>query len=310
MGAFGAFMRVLVVVVLVGLVCAQNTSSCSVTVNGVTVDLSPLTLPPQYAYSLGVGQTCNGGLPCTATFYYNICGETYEGNCASGTAVCQNTTSSGGTQRWSCGAASDQVITPLVNSYPAQITYKGGDNCNGNDRETNIYLQCDPAVLAQAISVTENPMCVYNIIMSTNLVCDLPTNDCSYVFSNGSVVDLSGMTVNQNQAYQYSDGIYTYYLNICGATTQGGCSEGTELCQTKPTTGQKWSLGNANSQQFVPADEVTISYTNGTFCSNGQPRSNTVIVGCDPSTTGKIVSVTETAACVYQVDMVSLYACL
>jgi len=303
---------VLVFVVGPWLVCGQNeTSSCSVTVNGVSVDLSQLTLPPEYAYSVGIGgQTCSDH-PCTYEFYYNICGETYEGNCVPGTAVCQNTTgSNGGTQRWSCGEASEQVITPMVDSYPVQITYKGGDYCNGNDRETNIFLQCDPTVLGQAISVTENPMCVYNIIMSTSLVCDIPTNDCTYVFANGSFVDLSGMTVDENQAYQFSDDQYTYYLNICGSTMKGGCVEGTELCQAKPSTGQKWSLGSANSQTFVPADEVTISYSNGTLCSNGQPRTNTVTVGCDPSTTGKILSITETAACTYEVEMVSLYACL
>ena len=53
--------------------------------------------------------------------------------------------------------------------------------------------------------------------------------------------------------FNTTQGAFTYYLNICGNVTAGGCPDGTSVCQSDTSNSQKnstYSCGTLDTQTF------------------------------------------------------------
>jgi hypothetical protein len=138
--------------------------------------------------------------------------------------------------------------------------------------------------------------------------CPQANNECVFTYSNGSQVSLSGMTLSENQAYEYVTDNAVYYINVCGSTTKGGCSSGTQMCQEMAAG--SYSCGMADDHASVHSSTANFIYGSGSMCyQTSSPRETSLSISCDYTTSGRVLSVTETSPCKYQVEMASLHAC-
>jgi len=114
----------------------------------------------------------------------------------------------------------------------------------------------------------------------------------------------------------YDDGYNTYYFNICGQTTTAADDEckGAAVCQ-QSAAGDYKMVGTLKSQTFftnndtTPGQGLLVKYSDGTKCSNGDPRQVTISLVCDTSVDPLIDMVKEVSHCSYAVYIRTQYAC-
>eukprot|EP01105_Mastigella_eilhardi_P004805 TRINITY_DN1649_c0_g1_i1.p1 TRINITY_DN1649_c0_g1~~TRINITY_DN1649_c0_g1_i1.p1 ORF type:complete len:297 (+),score=82.37 TRINITY_DN1649_c0_g1_i1:255-1145(+) len=134
---------------------------------------------------------------------------------------------------------------------------------------------------------------------------------CTYTSPTGYSYDLSRLTHAAGAAdITYAENGSTFYVNVCGTTT-AACQPSTmSVCQQGGNKGY-YGCGTLASQLFSGGEDgnsVKVSYSDGTMCGNGVPRSTHITLFCDKSVEGVIDSVLE-SGCNYTMKMRSKYAC-
>ncbi|KAF2072449.1 hypothetical protein CYY_006242 [Polysphondylium violaceum] len=140
-----------------------------------------------------------------------------------------------------------------------------------------------------------------------------PSN-CVY---NG--IDYSGFS-NTTNSWSFvaprGDSTVTYYWNVCNVASK--CSSvptGAAVCQYQLNykTWQYYSIGDLATGTFTNVDVgVGIKYTTtNNLCKNGNYRTTTVVMICDPNKENSVVSAQENpvGSCLYQVILSGKSAC-
>jgi len=164
---------------------------------------------------------------------------------------------------------------------------------------------------------------VFALIAAFAVVCMAQT-DCNPIvtFSNGAKYqfDLSGLwhaAGEDDKLIANDDNMNKYYMNICGEVTTGstGNCKGASVCQESldgndnnagMLSTQKWSTSNDTE----PGKGIVVSYTDGTKCSNGDPRQTKISITCDPNVVNPLIDIVlEESHCSYSVHITSKYGC-
>ena len=147
---------------------------------------------------------------------------------------------------------------------------------------------------------------------------------CTYQACDGSVIDLSSLTLPESLAYTASNDDFAYYFNICGATSLGDCSSDVASCQNTlfaPSSETAFNCGAASSQTITSCAESTVNecevgdivvhYGGGQTCtSTGTKRSTNIILRCSPlATQPNVVSISESSRCSYTILMETAVVC-
>jgi len=112
------------------------------------------------------------------------------------------------------------------------------------------------------------------------------------------------------------DNMNSYFFNLCGQTSTGkddNC-KGASVCQ-ESLAGDYNNAGTTSTQKFYPDNSmigkgVFISYTDGTKCSNGDPRQTNISLTCDPNVENPLIDLVQEAShCSYTVHITTKWAC-
>jgi len=165
----------------------------------------------------------------------------------------------------------------------------------------------------------------YAIVFAALLaaVC-LAQTDCQPVieFPDGSSwkYDLTGLWHDAGQPDKISandEDLNKYFINVCGEVTTANTQEckGASVCQETLADDHN-NAGSLKSQTFFasndtePGKGIMVKYSNGDKCSNGDPRTTTISITCDPYCDDPLIDmVKEVAHCSYSVHITSKYGC-
>eukprot|EP01112_Ceratiomyxa_fruticulosa_P002373 TRINITY_DN1249_c0_g1_i2.p1 TRINITY_DN1249_c0_g1~~TRINITY_DN1249_c0_g1_i2.p1 ORF type:complete len:251 (-),score=30.28 TRINITY_DN1249_c0_g1_i2:115-867(-) len=136
----------------------------------------------------------------------------------------------------------------------------------------------------------------------------------NYTASDGSLYQLDALTLT-NTDYVGSQPYYTYYWNFCYNLVSNTCgppSAATQISETGVCVSNGYLSGYKLSDHPSGPDQgFQLSYINtqDSICKRDIDRQTNIIVTCDPSSATKLTSLEETSLCVYEINMVSKYAC-
>ncbi|MBN3306457.1 MPRI protein, partial [Amia calva] len=236
--------------------------------DGNSYDLSPLSRHRDNWIVVGDE---NGA---TMRYYINVCKslvpQSGSWKCPSSAAACLKN----GEQYSSLGEAESG---PQWENNVLVLRYVNGEFCPDRKRKkmTIIRFKCDEdKVDSKPTLITAIEDCVYTFMWFTAAACPLKSithGDCKVTNPvTGHLFDLNGL--NQNVGYiTYSSGRQPIHLNICGAVTSGGCTEGAGVC-----------IGGVNagnfSKQLSYLDQVVqLTYDSGDPCpSNSALRHKSI----------------------------------
>ena len=139
---------------------------------------------------------------------------TYGGNCANNSAICQH--ASGKTVHKSAGTPSSALI---YRDSTLKLVYTNGDACHDKSkRQTTVVFLCDPnAHKASVENVTEIRHCEYLVEIRTKLACPpaYRSSECVYFSSKGDSYDLLELEKTEgNWQAEGADGS-VYLINVC-----------------------------------------------------------------------------------------------
>ncbi|XP_029965640.1 LOW QUALITY PROTEIN: cation-independent mannose-6-phosphate receptor [Salarias fasciatus] len=224
-------------------------------------------------------------------FYLNVCGETREGGCSSGTAVCIRDSSS--SPPLSAGLVSrklsfrDQVV---------ELSYEGGSPCAASPahkHRTIMHFICRPPSMGSAppqpVFIHSNTeTCTHFFSLHTALVCERPVT-CS-VQNGSTTIDLTPL-ININGFYTATDRSAAaagsspdFYINVCQPLNPipgVACPPGAAVCMD-PENGPPVDVGRPAAGPEVSGSTVSLSYSSSTRCSTepSQNVSSTIVFVC------------------------------
>ncbi len=171
----------------------------------------------------------------------------------------------------------------------------------GLGRSSTITVRCDPAVFGVKVnSISENPICHYNIDTSSNAACGSAPSSCTY-FAAGQEYDLSSVPVLSSGPM--ADGS-SFSVSLCKPALMCA-NDNSYACQTT-AQGQSYSLGTTSQLLSGDTYNATFQFSSGSSCVSG-PRSALVDVVCGRNTA--IVSVYEPTICSYDIVISTPDAC-
>ncbi|XP_056423214.1 cation-independent mannose-6-phosphate receptor isoform X2 [Hyla sarda] len=194
--------------------------------------------------------------------------------------------------------------------------------CNGHSPTVKIIFTCPSAgteVTDPKLTASSN--CRYEIEWITENACHtdyLESDNCKLISKErGISVDLTPLTEKPGNPYHTQDpkGDYSYFLNVCGKTTEGGCSgDYVSSCQKKKANGQCKSSGSYQNQTLRYSDgDITLTYPRGDTCSSGFQRMTVINFICNETAVNAGKGVPEfqsEADCTYFFSWQTKYACL
>ncbi|XP_069625297.1 cation-independent mannose-6-phosphate receptor [Ranitomeya imitator] len=196
------------------------------------------------------------------------------------------------------------------------------DFCNGHSPTVKIIFTCPSAgteVTDPKLTASSN--CRYEVEWVTENACHteyLESDNCTLINKErGISVDLSPLTEKSGSPYRTQDpkSEYTYYLNVCGKISEGGCAGDTvSACQQKMSSTLSKSAGSYQNQTLRYSDgDITLTYPGGEICSSGFQRMTVINFICNETAVnaGKGVPEFESEAdCTYFFSWQTKYACL
>jgi len=143
---------------------------------------------------------------------------------------------------------------------------------------------------------------------------------CSFTLE-GASYDLSPLTKTAGPDYQGNDDFFTYRMNVCGSTLQGGRCAGTAVCafwkddmqfhgsygSWLGTPEPTWGLADTTN----PSLGAVLSFKNGQSACAGKTETANIVLLCDPTvTTDQPFAVNEDfTTCTLTVTMRHAKAC-
>ncbi|XP_075123765.1 cation-independent mannose-6-phosphate receptor isoform X2 [Leptodactylus fuscus] len=196
------------------------------------------------------------------------------------------------------------------------------DFCNGHSPTVKIIFTCpsaDTEITDPKLTASSN--CRYEVEWVTENACHmdyLESDNCTLVSKERRVsIDLSPLTAKPGNPYHTEDpkGEYTFYLNVCGKITEGGCSgEDVSSCQKIKSNTHTKSAGSYKNQTLRFSDgDITLTYTGGETCSSGFQRMTVINFICNETAVNDGKGVPEfqsEADCTYFFSWQTKYACL
>ncbi|KAL3881276.1 hypothetical protein ACJMK2_027732 [Sinanodonta woodiana] len=183
-------------------------------------------------------------------------------------------------------------------SKTIQLNYTNGDFCS-NDKhiQSIITFNCKPGDLQTGPVLTRksDDHCFYEFQWYTAAACILGRkkgSNCKvYDDDAGYNFDMSRLTMPSGSYYQTKDGVYDYFINVCGPLTGTLCDNGAVsnpgICQTKSngTKDDAFILGQYNGTVLSYYDGmINLTYINGQryHDANSTPRKAAIAFLCDP----------------------------
>ena len=294
--------------------------SCAVDLKaGGRVDLAPLAQSSKsFSFEATIGET-------DYSFSLALCGS-LQHDCAgkSQAGACQKDKSATSGGEHSLG----EFRHPLRETDgEVTLTYTGGSDCGGIERETTIRFRCDPnAGNGAPRFVAETSRCVYEIEWATAAVCatqDIPSEKLECVARKGADTydlnvlssELAGNWLAKTDT-DASDA-FAFYISVCGPLDDfagmGECS-GASVCQVVQDKGTSYAAGATTSEpEVLDNGDIRITYTlPSTFpnkCHTSYVRSATITFMCQPGTLGEPEYVGESDNCEYSFVWQTAAAC-
>ncbi|XP_043930853.1 cation-independent mannose-6-phosphate receptor [Protopterus annectens] len=266
--------------------------------------------------------------------YINVCrtiGKLDNVACPTGSAACLTK----GNKVFNIGKPNDRLkITAenrLVLTYTLNDTgsVPKPDFCGQHTPAVTITFTC-PSKRQEGSDpkLTADTNCRYEIDWITEFACQrdyLESNNCSLTSEQHDFsVDLSPLTLkpaDKPYLVKANDGEsadeYYYYLNVCGETAAGECSDAKGFissCQVKATGNLKKAAGRYKNQTLRYSDgDLTLTYPGGSTCSSGFQRMTVINFDCNETAVDDGKGVPEFVGevdCTYFFKWDTKYACV
>ena len=283
----------------------QIDDSCSVDVNGTTIDLSMLT--KQKGSELWTAKT-ETNLPWVhhhmtgKTINLNVCDKLHANN----QTLCSSNVSDSAacifdTQTNSSLDLGKFVSPPSFNydTKTVELIYKNGTNVNGTSITSKIIFHCYPGnlQLSPTLVYIDHENHVYEFEWKTAAACPLHSvfgNNCTvYDTVLDTTFDLTSF--KDEQYYTIKNGKYQFQLNVCGEIQNSNCTSknvlnnpknnSVAICQIENGSTRMWSLGKANSALSYWNGMINLTYTEGSHYNDPDKtqRKSTIMFLCDPT---------------------------
>ncbi|XP_069811536.1 cation-independent mannose-6-phosphate receptor [Dendropsophus ebraccatus] len=196
------------------------------------------------------------------------------------------------------------------------------DFCNGHSPTVKIIFTCPSAgTEVSDPKLTANSNCRYEVEWVTENACHteyLESDNCTLISKErGISIDLSPLTEKPGSPYRVEDpkGEYTYYINVCGKITEGGCTgDAVSSCQNIKANTHSKSAGSYLNQTLRYSDgDITLTYTGGEMCSSGFQRMTVINFICNETAVNAGKGAPEfqsEADCTYFFSWQTKYACV
>lgn len=261
-----------------------------------------------------------------ADLYINVCrdigsGSVETSSCPRGSAACLLM------QNHAYNVGEPKEILKLIDKDRLELSY-GKDYseqdrlafCNGNNPSVKITFVCPSGRKEKtAPKLIAKTNCQYEIEWVTEYACHrdyLQTNECILTSNQHDIsIDLSPLR-DTDVPYMATEGDYTYYLGVCGATKAEACQgQNVSACQVKVqgSTTKSWVAGRGTNQILRYSDgDLTLTYPEGDSCSSGFQRMTVINFVCDKMAVndGKgIPEFSDEVDCTYLFTWKTKYAC-
>uniref|UniRef100_A0A6J0UVP4 Cation-independent mannose-6-phosphate receptor isoform X1 n=1 Tax=Pogona vitticeps TaxID=103695 RepID=A0A6J0UVP4_9SAUR len=261
--------------------------------------------------------------------YINICrnigGSSTETRiCPVGSAACLLK----GGQAFDLGHPKEQLKS--LDKYRLSVKYERFSNeekpdfCEGHNPAVTITFVCPQGRRREDTSpkLTAQSNCRFEIEWVTESACVrdyLESNSCTLTNEqHGIYVNLSSLTQSPDYVSPYlakDKEEYYYYLNVCGKTTGGSCTDAyAASCQVKPQNNQNKVAGKFANQTLRYADgDLILTYPGGDPCSSGFQRMTVINFECNQTADddGKgHPEFTGETDCTYFFSWQTKYACI
>ncbi|KAG7460969.1 hypothetical protein MATL_G00204630 [Megalops atlanticus] len=262
--------------------------------------------------------------------YINICRSitSVDTGCPDGAAACL-VTSKG---KFNVGRPTQQLELNAADRL--RLHYDGAsdgkpDFCGEHTPAVTVTFIC-PSRRQEASNprMTAKTNCRYEVEWVTEYACHrdyLESSNCTLTSEQHDIaIDLTHLTLGSGENPYYvaaksKDGkdSYTYYLNVCGETKAGDCTDSAgyvSVCQVKDTGDVRKIAGRYKNQTLRYSDgDLTLIYPGGSACSSGFQRMTIINFECNRTAgnDGKGFPVfTGETDCTYYFDWHTAYACV
>uniref|UniRef100_A0A2P2ICE8 Autophagy-related protein 27 n=1 Tax=Hirondellea gigas TaxID=1518452 RepID=A0A2P2ICE8_9CRUS len=292
-------------------VCPPHTViDCSVTTkDGDRYDLNPLSLPTLNQEETGTNKD--------EKFILNVCRSivhSKDARCAYDAAACL-VDESHKNKSVNIGVVGSG---PYVENGHLRLKYVNGDLCRDKIRyTTEIYFECDPNDYFPYPSLITKEDCKYIFEWKTKFAC---AEKMSHVpnYGNCTAKDLytnsefNLMPLRQSDRYEIINGNVTLLLNVCGPVVDPRCPENNSGSCVKRNTEQTFvSGGLANANLLSVPGTLSLTYKDGSSCSNGFTRTTSIsfFCGAENATNGPVLVSVDDNSCTYFVNWHTELAC-
>ncbi|KAJ7342167.1 hypothetical protein JRQ81_009332 [Phrynocephalus forsythii] len=166
------------------------------------------------------------------------------------------------------------------------------DFCEGHDPAVTITFVCPQGRRRKDTNpkLTAQSNCRFEVEWVTESACVrdyLESNSCTLTNEqHGIYVNLTSLKQSPSYVSPYlakDREEYYYYLNVCGKTTGGSCSDAyASSCQVKPENNQNKVAGRFTNQTLRYADgDLILTYPGGDACSSGFQRMTVINFECN-----------------------------
>ncbi|KAK2145189.1 hypothetical protein LSH36_696g00019 [Paralvinella palmiformis] len=249
----------------------------------------------------------------SGTYYINICGSTStDGVSCQSAGVCLVSND----EATSYGRA--DKMTFVSSEFNIKLIYTGGDDCQGQARESYIIMECDyNAVDTGFIEVSYEQDCSVAFLFRTHLACPPVTKDC--IFSHGGMTyDFGPLSRTKDSWHLQDSDNNDYWFNLCQSVHNGpvGCPQDAAVCwQTADGTDVK-TLARVLSQTISidVSGDIILQYDNGDAqCRNHAGTKGSAVfkiyMTCGSGVGKPVFKTSSEDPCLFEVTWKTTYAC-